>query len=93
MCKKCLFNSHPAHNPLTRCALNRATAVVSLAALAAGLTVVSATSGSVPQAAAAEATASALGRFTGSLDSPETMEFSTAPTEIGAVDDLTWDSK
>jgi LPXTG-motif cell wall-anchored protein len=73
--------------------MNRATAALSVAALAVGLTGVSATVGPVPQAGAAEATASAQGSFTGSLESPEAMEFSTAPAEIASVDELTWDSE
>lgn len=94
MCKKCLVTSdNPTHTSPTRCSLNRATAAVSVAALAVGLTGLSATVGPVPQAAAAEATASAQGSFTGSLESPDAMEFSTAPTEIAAVDELTWDSE
>jgi len=94
MCKKPLVTTenHTYHRP-ARCSMNRATAALSVAALAVGLTGVSATVGPVPQAGAAEATASAQGSFTGSLESPEAMEFSTAPAEIASVDELTWDSE
>lgn len=72
--------------------LHRPTAVFGVVAVSLGLTGL----GSVAtpgQAFAAEATATAQGTYTDALNSPDTMEFTTAPTEIAEVDDLTWDSE
>jgi len=82
----------PVSSAAPRRLRSRATAALTVVTLAVGLTGLHATVGTVPQAAAAEATGAAQGSFTGSLDSPETMEFTAAPSEITSVDDSTWDS-
>ena len=80
--------------PGTSCqnTFHRPTAFLSVIAVSLGLTGLGSVIVPVPQAAAAEATASAQGNFTDELGSPETMDFTAAGSEIAAVDDQTWDS-
>ena len=72
---------------------HRPTAFFSVVAVSLGLTGLGSVIVPAPQAAAAEATASAQGSFTDELGSPDTMEFTAADSAIAAVDDQTWDSE